>query len=98
MDRLRGLLGYARKQGLIAKNPAEAVKPPKLRTEPKGWLFSNEIAPFLDACSEEFAPIANFTIFTGLRRREVIFLLRADIDLRNCVIQVRASLSMRPEA
>jgi len=100
MDRLRALLSFAQKQGIISRNPAESVKPPKLCTEPKGWLLSNEIAPFLDACSQDFATIAKFAIFTGLRRREVIFLQRGDVDLRNNVIQVRAKphLGFRPKS
>jgi integrase len=74
MDRLKALLGYAKQQGLTSKNVAEAVKRPKLREEPKDWLRSNEIGPFLDACSPNFATIARFVIFSGLRRREMIFL------------------------
>jgi integrase/recombinase XerD len=100
MDRLRALLGYAKQQGLVSKNVAESVKRPKLREEPKDWLRSNEIGPFLDACSSDFASIARFTIFTGLRRREVVFLQRSDIDLINGVIQIRAKpgLGFRPKS
>ncbi len=100
MDRLRALLGYAKQQGLVSKNVANSVKKPKLREEPKDWLRSSEIGSFLDACTADFARIARFTIFSGLRRREVVFLQRSDIDLVNGVIQIRAKpeLGFRPKS
>jgi integrase len=100
MDRLRALLGYAKQQGLVSKNVADSVKKPKLREEPKDWLRSSEIGSFLDACTADFATIARFTIFSGLRRREVVFLQRSDIDLVNGVIQIRAKpdLGFRPKS
>jgi len=100
MDRLRALLGYAKQQGLVLKNVANSVKKPKLRDEPKDWLRSSEIGSFLDACTADFATIARFTIFSGLRRREVVFLQRSDIDLINGVIQIRAKpqLGFRPKS
>jgi integrase len=100
LDRLRALLAHAQRLGLVRRNVAAAVKPPKVREEPKDWLRSHEIGPFLDACSGDFYAIALFTMFTGLRRREVVFLQRADVDLANGVVQIRAKphLGFRPKS
>lgn len=100
LDRLRAALDYAQTKGLLTKNVVKAIKLPKLRDEPKDWLRSPEIAPFLDACVGDFATIARFTIFTGLRRAEVVFLQRGDVDLINGVIQVRSKphLGFRPKS
>ena len=66
------------------------VRLPKVSYVTKGWLYSNEIGPFLDCCQLVFRMIAKLVIFTGLRRREVVFLQRSDVDLRNGVIQIRS--------
>jgi len=90
LDRLRALLGHAKSLGLVSGNAAENVPMPRIPRKSYDWLRSNEIGPFLDAAVGEFGLIARFTILTGLRRREVVFLQRSDIDLRNGVVQVRA--------
>jgi len=89
-DRLRAMLDYAKRKGLVSANEAVAVKLPKAEYATKGWLLSNEVGPFLDSCQLGFHAIAKFAIFTGLRRREVVFLQRSDIDLKNKVISVRS--------
>jgi len=90
LDRLRALLDYAKSKGLISANATAQVKLPKVEYATKGWLLSNEVGPFLDSCHLGFHAIAKFAIFTGLRRREVVFLQRSDVDLKNKVISVRS--------
>jgi integrase len=90
LDRLRALLDYALSLSLIEKNVVKDVTFPKLDEEQHDWLRSTEIRPFLNACEGDFEPIALFTIFTGLRRGEVVFLQRSDIDFQNGVIVVRS--------
>jgi len=89
-DRLRAMLDYAKRKGLVSANAAAQVKLPKANYATKGWLLSNEVGPFLDSCQLGFHAIAKFALFTGLRRREVVFLQRSDIDLKNKVISVRS--------
>jgi integrase len=100
LDRLRALFQWAKHRELCAKNPLEGLRFPKAAPNPKEWLRSPEIAPFLDACPEPFATIARFTLFTGLRRREVVFLQRRDVDLENNLIQIRRKpeLGFRPKS
>lgn len=90
LDRLRALLAHASALGLVSGNVAETVSMPKRQKKSYHWLRSTEIGPFLDAASGDFGIIARFTILSGLRRREVVFLQRSDVDLENNVIQVRA--------
>ena len=80
-------MDYAQSEGLAASNVAKAVKLPKASYVTKGWLHSNEIGPFLDCCQLVFRMLV---VFTGLRWREVVFLQRGDVDLRNGVIQIRS--------
>lgn len=89
-DRLRAMLDYAKRRGWVSANAAAQVKLPKAEYTTKGWLLSNEVGPFLDSCQLWFHAIAKFAIFTGLRRREVVFLQRSDVDLKNKVISVRS--------
>ncbi len=90
LDRLRALLGYAKKKGVVASNVVLGVDFPKIPPKAYDWLRSPEIAPFLEACVGDFATIAKVTIFSGLRRREAVFLQRSDVDLLNNVISVRS--------
>lgn len=94
LDRLRALLAHAKTLGLISANAAERVPMPKVPRKSYDWLRSTEIGPFLDATVGDFGLIAGFTILTGLRRREIVFLQRGDVDLRNNVIQVRAKRAL----
>lgn len=100
LDRIRALLGYAKKKGLVGSNVADQVKFPRVPKKSHDWLRAPELGPFLDACLGEFATIAKVAIFTGLRRREVVFLQRSDVDLLNNVISVRSKphLGFRPKS
>ena len=100
LDRLRALLGYAKKKGLVPSNVTHEVKFPKVPRKSYDWLRSPELGPFLEGCLGDFETIAKVTIFTGLRRREVVFLQRSDVDLLNAVISVRSKphLGFRPKS
>jgi|SRR5215831_5261555 len=65
LERLRALLDYAQSEELVASNVANAVKLPKASYITKGWLYSNEIGPFLDCCQLVFRMIAKLVIFTA---------------------------------
>jgi integrase len=100
LDRIRALLGYAKKKGLVGINVADQVKFPRIPKKSYDWLRAPELGPFLEACQGEFAMIAKVAIFTGLRRREVVFLQCSDVDLRNNVVSVRSKrhLGFRPKS
>ena len=100
LDRLRALFGYAKKKGMVASNVVLGMDFPKIPRKAYDWLRSPEIAPFLGACLGDFATIAKVTIFSGLRRREAVFLQRSDVDLLNNVISIRSKpyLGFRPKS
>jgi integrase len=100
LDRLRALFTWATRQELIPANPAANLRFPRPLEKPKDWLRSPEIHGFLHACLEPFATIARFTLFTGLRRREVVYLQREDVDLANNLVQIRRKphLGFRPKS
>jgi integrase len=100
LDRLRALFGYAKKKGIVRFNVVLDVDFPKIKPKAYDWLRSPEIAPFLEACVGDFATIAKVAIFSGLRRREVVFLQRSDVDLHNNVISIRSKphLGFRPKS
>ncbi len=89
LDRLKALFAHGIKLGVVEKNLLEEVDFPKVRELVHEWLRSTEIRPFLECCFGDWAAIAQFTLFTGLRRREIVFLQRSDVDLINNVVQVR---------
>src|SRR5262249_601595 len=70
-DRLKALWDFAVHRRVTKNNVVTQVPAPKVPKKVYDWLRSDELGPFLDKCSNDFAPIARFDVFTGLRRREV---------------------------
>jgi integrase len=79
--------------GLLARNPADAVIPPKIhRDEMKTW-DEFEINRFLDAAKESRYYALFYTVlFTGMRRSELLALRWQDIDLIMSQIYVNRGL------
>jgi integrase len=88
-DRLRAAFQYGVEQGVLKKNIVLDVPPPEVPEKSYEWLRSDEIPSFLGVCSPVFWLIAVVAIFLGLRRREIVFLQRGDVDLVNNVVQIR---------
>ena len=68
--------------GLIVRNPADAVKPPKLhRSEMKTWE-EPEIHQFLERAKDsQYYSLFYTALFTGMRRSELLGLRWSDVDL-----------------
>lgn len=79
--------------GLIIRNPADAVKPPRAqRTEMKTWT-ENEVSQFLEAAkSTRYYELFYLALFSGLRRSELLALRWIDIDFLYSQIYVSRSL------
>lgn len=88
-DRLRAAFQYGVEQGVLKKNVVLEVPAPVVPDKSYEWLRSDEIPSFLGVCSPVFWLIAVVAIFLGLRRREIVFLQRGDVDLNNNVVQIR---------
>ena len=68
--------------GLIVRNPADAIKPPKIhRKEMQTW-DEQEISQFLEAAKDSPHFTVFYTaLFTGMRRSELLGLKWSDVDL-----------------
>lgn len=91
---LNPALKQAMREGLIARNVAQAVSPPKLvRTQEMRPLTREEVRQFLTAIRGDRLFAAFFLeMATGLRRGELLGLKWEDLDLTKGTLQVRRSL------
>jgi integrase len=91
---LRVALSGAVRDGLIAKNPASAVKQPSVTRREARHLSSEEVARLLEAakCSR-YHCLLTVIAATGLRRGEAAALRWKDLDLKNGRLTVRGTLS-----
>ncbi len=93
---LCGALKYAVRNGLLASNPAEVVKPPgPKKGRQVGRFGSAEVQEILDSAKERESLYYNFfftAAYTGLRRGEVLGLRWCDIDLDKSTLSVVQSL------
>jgi integrase len=87
------VLKDAVKWQFIARNVAEAVSPPKIKkVEMQTWTNA-QVKTFLNEAKESsYYTIYLTTIYTGMRRGEVLGLRWQDIDFDNNIIYVRQSL------
>jgi integrase len=72
--------------GYVKQNPA---KPVKLLKEPPGrlrYLTPEELIRLLEACASHLKPIVLTAVHTGMRRRAILSLRWADVDLRKRTI------------
>jgi integrase len=91
---LHEALDYAVEQGLIIRNAADQVKPPKSKRREMNTLTEKEILLALEmAKGSVFYPMFHVDIFTGLRRGELIGLKWGDIDLILSRISVQRGIS-----
>jgi len=86
-------LQNAVKWGLIHRNPADAVDPPKAKEVEMQTWDESEIRCFLQATRESaYYPIFYLALFTGLRRSELLALRWQDVDFLYCQIYVSRSM------
>ena len=64
---LRTALNYARKQGMITYNPADAIELPKKKTIERGVFSPQEIKLLVDQASGEWKTVILFGYYTGAR-------------------------------
>ena len=79
---IRQALSHAVKWGILARNVAEAVDPPRPTRKEMRALNALEAQCLLDSCRETpWYPMIHTMIWTGLRRSELLGLRWKDIDL-----------------
>jgi integrase len=96
---LRAVLKMARDEGLIVRDPSEALQRherPKQRSRRKGRRLSPEQLEKVIATAERrvpgFAPLIVLLAYTGMRAREALGLRWQDIDLDAATIRLRWQL------
>jgi len=78
---------------MIARNPATAVKPPKVEADEIAILTQNQIADVLRKIEgKSLAPLIALAIFTGMRRGELLAIRWSDVDLDAANVRVERSL------
>ncbi len=84
---LRQALQWAQDQGWVSTIPL--VEVPEMPAPRQEWLRSNEVEPFLEACTPAFRPLAEAAIGYGLREGEVCMAQACDFDLGGGALWVR---------
>lgn len=90
---LREALGSAVKWQLLARNPAEAVDPPRRERAEMQVLDVGDVQAFLEAArGTRYYALWVLDVTTGLRRGEMLGLRWQDIDLEAGTLAVRQTL------
>jgi integrase len=90
---LHGALQYAVKQGLIFRNPCDAVTPPHFQKPEMHILDEDGVHTILEAAkATEYYALFYLALYTGMRRSELLGLKWTDIDLDLCELSVNRSL------
>jgi integrase len=91
---LRAVLDTAVRDGLLARNPAAAVKRPAAAPKEATYLTPDQVTELLAAAREErLYALVVLLAGTGLRRGEGLALHWSDVDLEAGVLRVRATLA-----
>ncbi len=79
--------------GLLARNPADAVKPPHAQAVEMQTWDEDDIGSFLEAARPTpYFALFHTAFFTGMRRSELLALRWCDLDLLLCQAYVTRSL------
>ncbi|MDD5127587.1 MAG: site-specific integrase [Dehalococcoidales bacterium] len=90
---LHGALKAAVKWGLMVRNPAASIDPPRFDKPEMHTISEEDLQRFLDAAQQtEYYPLFYTALFTGMRRSELLALRWLDVDLILCQIHITRSL------
>ncbi|MFC1894012.1 tyrosine-type recombinase/integrase [Chloroflexota bacterium] len=90
---LHDALESAVKWGLLSKNPADAVSPPRCQRPEWHTLSEDDIHTLLEAAKKTpYYALFYLALFTGMRRSELLALRWSDIDLSLCQLYVKHTL------
>jgi integrase len=91
---LRAILETAVRDGLLARNPAAAVKRPRVSPTEATYLTPTQVRALLTgAQSSRYAHLFALLVNTGLRRGEALALHWSDVDLDAGALRVRGTLA-----
>lgn len=83
---LRTALNLARRQGVIAHNPAEAVELPGIQTVERGTFSTEEVRMLVDTAEGEWKNIVLLGYFTGARLGDCCRMQWSSVDLAACTL------------
>jgi len=90
---LHKALQDAARLGIIVRNPADAVKPPKVQRHEMRTMNESDIHIFLEfAKSTPHYALFYTALFTGMRRSELLAIRWSDVDLILCQLSVTRAL------
>ncbi len=90
---LHNALESAVKWGLIGRNPADAVTPPRYQQTERKFLDEDDVHTILErAKGTSYYALFYLALFTGMRRSELLALRWRDVDLVLAQISVNRSL------
>ena len=90
---LHRALKMALKWGLLSRNPADAVTPPRPRRSEMQTMNEDEVQTFLEAAkATPYYALFYLALFTGMRRSELLALRWCDMDLPLCQVYVSRTL------
>jgi len=86
-------LGQAAKWGLVARNVADLVTPPRARRQEMATLSPEQTRIFLAAAQgDRLEALYVLALTTGMRQGELLALRWRDVDLQGRTLQVKATL------
>jgi integrase len=90
---LHGALESAVKWGLLSRNPADGVSPPRYQRPECHTLSEDDVHTFLEAARQTpYFALFYTALYSGMRRSELLALRWSDIDLLLCQIYVTRTL------
>ncbi|HEY33141.1 MAG TPA: site-specific integrase [Dehalococcoidia bacterium] len=90
---LHDALESAVKWGLLSRNPADGVSPPRYQRPEWNTLSEDDIHTLLEtAISTPYYALFHTAIYSGMRRSELLALRWSDIDLLLCQIYITRTL------
>jgi len=89
-------LNYAVRQGLLIRNPAQLVDPPRAKKSKMKTLIPQEVSMLLNVAQDtRYYPIIHTAVKTGLRQAELLGLRWRDLDLDLASLSVTQVLYKR---
>jgi integrase len=90
---LHKALQNAVRLGMIARNPADAVEPPRIQHREVRIMDQDNINIFLEAAkATPYYTLFCLAFFTGMRRSELLALKWSDVDLLLCQLSVNRTI------
>lgn len=94
---LHTALGHAVRMGLLSRNVADGVSPPRFQRHQWQSLSEFGVSSVLEAArGSRCYPLFYLALYTGLRRSEILALRWCDVDLLLCRLHVTRSLHQLP--